>query len=46
MIAFLSELLGVNKSHISIVRGHNRRNKLIAVDGLSQADVMRLLFPR
>jgi len=46
LINFLSEVLGVSKSSIGIIRGHNRRNKLIAIAGLSQADAMRRLFPR
>ena len=46
LAAFLSELLGISKSSIRIIRGHTTRNKLIAIDGLSQADVMRRLFPR
>ena len=45
LIAFLSEVLGISKSSISIVRGHVRRNKVIAVDGLTQVEVMRRLLP-
>ena len=46
LITFLSKILGVSKSRIGIIRGHNARNKLIAIDGLSQEDVMKRLLPR
>ncbi len=46
LIGFLSEMLGVSKSSISIVQGHNTRNKVIAINGLSPDDIMRRLLPR
>lgn len=45
LIAFLSRLLGVSKSRIAIIKGHTTRNKIIAVDGLSQEDIMKRLLP-
>ncbi len=45
LVSFLSRLLGVNKSRLAIIRGHTSRNKLISVSGLSQAEVLRRLFP-
>ena len=45
LIAFLSRLLGVSKSQIDIIKGHTTRNKLIAIDGLSQEDIMKRLLP-
>ena len=45
LIAFLSRLLGVGKSQISIIRGHTSRNKAIAINGLSQEDIMKRLAP-
>jgi len=45
LIAFLSRLLGVGKSRISIIRGHTTRNKVIAISGLSQEDIMKRLSP-
>ena len=45
LIAFLSGLLGVGKSRIGIIRGHTTRNKVVAVDGLSQEDIMKRLLP-
>jgi len=43
LIAFLSQLLGISKGSVSVVRGHTSRNKLIAIDGLSRDDVMKRL---
>lgn len=45
LIAFLSEALGVSKSRISIIRGHVTRNKVLAIDGFSQEEVLRRLLP-
>ena len=44
LIAFLSEVLGVGKSRLSIVKGNTSRNKLIAVAGLGDEEVMKRLF--
>ncbi len=45
LIAFLSRLLSVGKSRIDIIRGHTTRNKVIAISGLSQEDIMKRLSP-
>jgi len=45
LITFLSRLLGVGKSRIDIIRGHTTRNKVIAISGLSQEDIVKRLFP-
>jgi uncharacterized protein (TIGR00251 family) len=45
LVAFLSRLLGVNKSSLAIIRGHTSRNKLIAVRDLSREEVLHRLFP-
>jgi uncharacterized protein (TIGR00251 family) len=45
LIAFLSKLLGVEKSALSIIKGHTSRNKLLAVSGLSQEEVIKRLLP-
>ncbi|MFC2013317.1 DUF167 domain-containing protein [Chloroflexota bacterium] len=45
LVSFLSKVLGVSKSNISIIRGHATRNKLIAISGLGQDEVMRRLLP-
>ena len=46
LIAFLSKVLGISKSRIGIIKGHTNKSKVIAIDGLSQEDVMRRLLPR
>lgn len=43
LIAFLSKILGVGRSSLSIIKGHTSRNKLIAIDGLTRAEVMKRL---
>ncbi len=43
LISFLSKVLGVSKSSVSIARGHTTRSKLIAVDGLTQEEIMKRL---
>ncbi len=43
LIAFLSRLLGVGKNRVSIIRGHTTKNKVIAISGLSEEDIMKRL---
>jgi len=45
LVAFLSQLLGVGKSSLAIIKGHTSRNKLISVRDLSQEEVIRRLSP-
>ena len=45
LVAFLSRLLGVGKGSINIIKGHITRNKVVAIDGLSQEEVMKQLAP-
>ena len=45
LIAFLSRLLDVSKSQIDIIKGHTSRNKIVAIDGLSQEDIIKRLSP-
>ena len=40
LIDFLSRVLGVGRSQISIIKGHTSRNKVIAIDGLSRDEIM------
>ena len=40
LIALLSEVLNVGKSHLSIIKGHTSRNKVIAIGGLSREEIM------
>ena len=43
LIVFLSEILGISKSSLSIVIGHTSRNKTIAIAGLSQDEIIKRL---
>jgi len=43
LIAFLSQLLGVSQSTLTILKGHTTRNKVVAIDGLSQEEVTKRL---
>lgn len=43
LIVLLSEVLSVGKSRLSIVKGNTSRNKVITVDGLSEAEVIKRL---
>ena len=45
LIAFLSRLLGVSKGSVNIIKGDTTRNKVIAIDGLSRAEVIKRLSP-
>jgi len=43
LINYLSQILRIGKSYISIKRGENSRCKLIVVEGLSQDEVIQRL---
>ncbi len=43
LIDFLGEALGVRKCSLSIVRGQTSRNKVIAVEGMSNEEIIRRL---
>jgi uncharacterized protein (TIGR00251 family) len=43
LIEFLSERLNVSKSRLSVLKGENGRNKVIAIEGLDRAEVLRRL---
>ena len=43
LLAFLSKVLAVGKGALTIVKGHTSRSKVIAIDGLSQEDVINRL---
>jgi uncharacterized protein (TIGR00251 family) len=45
LVAFLSQLLGISKGRLAIIRGHASRNKLISVRDLSKEEVLRRLLP-
>jgi len=43
LITFLSKVLSIGKSSLSITRGHTSRSKVIAVDGLSEEEITERL---
>ncbi len=43
LVAFLRKILGLGKGSLTIVKGHTIRNKVIAVAGLSQGEVITKL---
>ena len=45
LIAFLARELGVGKGSLTIIKGHTSRNKVIAVDGLTQEEITERLLP-
>jgi len=46
LITFLSQVLGVSKAALTIIKGHTSRSKVIAIDGLSQEEVIQWLSPK
>jgi len=46
LVAFLSKTLGLGKGSLTIVKGHTSHNKVIAVAGLSQEEVIQRLSPK
>ena len=45
LLAFLSKMLGISTSAISIEKGHTSRNKVLSISGLSQEEIIKRLFP-
>lgn len=45
LVAFLSQALGVGKGALTIIKGHTSRNKVIAISGLNQQEVIERLLP-
>lgn len=43
LLDFLSQVLGVGKSSLSLAKGHTSRNKVIAIDGLAEEEIMKRL---
>ena len=46
LLKFLSDILGVSKSSLTIEKGMTSKRKLIAIRGLGQNEVMRRLEPQ
>ena len=45
LVAFLSQILGVNKGALTIIHGRASRNKVLAIDGLSEEQIVKRLLP-
>ncbi len=45
LITFLSQLLGVGKDSVNIIKGHTTRNKVVGIDDLSREEIMKRLLP-
>ena len=43
LIAFLSDILGVSKSSISIEKGHTSRRKVVVVEGMGEGEIARVV---
>ena len=43
LVSFLSRMLSLSPSSLTIVKGHTSRDKVIAIDNLSQEDIIRRL---
>ena len=43
LIEFLSKLLSIRKSDISIIKGETGRSKLLSIEGMETADIVRCL---
>ncbi len=43
MLAFLGQILGVPKSSLRLIKGHTSRNKVIAIDGLTEEEITKRL---
>ena len=43
LLELLAEELGIARSRLRILRGHASRDKLVAVEGMAETDVQRLL---
>lgn len=43
LLRFLSDLLRISKSNLAIEKGATSNKKTVAISGLSQSDVLRLL---
>jgi len=43
LVEFLSDTLSVSKSVVEIVSGHTGRQKIVRINGMTEADVIRVL---
>jgi uncharacterized protein (TIGR00251 family) len=45
LITFLSRILGVNKGALTIIHGRASKDKALAIEGMSQEQIMKRLLP-
>jgi uncharacterized protein (TIGR00251 family) len=45
LLTFLSQVLSISPRALTIIQGHTSKNKVIAVAGLSQEEIMKRLLP-
>jgi uncharacterized protein (TIGR00251 family) len=45
LVRFLAEKLGVAPEQVLIIRGHTSRQKVLEVEGVSEAEILRKLQP-
>lgn len=43
LIRYFSDLLGVAKNHVSLVKGQSSRNKLIEITGITKEQLLRTI---
>jgi len=43
LITYLSQLLGVGRGSVNIIKGHTTRSKVVAIDSLSREEIMKRL---
>jgi len=46
LLAFLSQLLGIGKGSLTIIKGITSHHKVVSVAGLPQEETMKRLFPQ
>jgi len=46
LIALLSQLLDISPRALTITKGHTSRNKTVAIEGLSQEELLRRLLQK
>jgi uncharacterized protein (TIGR00251 family) len=45
LIAFLSQILGVSKGALTIIHGRASKDKVLAIEGMSQEQIRKRLLP-
>ena len=45
LVSYLSRLLKISKGSVSVIKGQTARNKLVAIEGLDQDTIIKILVP-